>query len=73
MTTVHAASPDEALVRLETMTMLAAPGLSVPAARRLVASAIELIVQLERRPDGTRAVGEIREVLVDAWHQGLGA
>jgi pilus assembly protein CpaF len=62
MCTVHADSAREALMRLEIMSLLAAPGLSVTAARRQVESAIDVIVHLERNADGRRRVAEVVEV-----------
>lgn len=62
MATVHADAPREALMRLEMMALMAAPGLSVAAARRQVASAIDLVVHLARDGDGRRRVAEITEV-----------
>jgi len=61
MATVHADAPAEALMRLETLALLAAPGLSVTAARRQVGSAIDLIVHVSREA-GHRRVSEIVEV-----------
>jgi len=66
MATVHADAPREALMRLEIMALLAAPGLSVAAARRQIASAIDLVVHLARTPDGRRGVAEVCEVKVGA-------
>jgi pilus assembly protein CpaF len=65
MCTVHADTASEALARLEVMALLAAPGLSVLAARRQVASAIDVIVHLVREADGRRRVAEILDVTVD--------
>ncbi len=62
MCTVHAEGPREALMRLEVMMLLAAPGLSVAAARRQVASAIDVVVHLTRDADGSRRVSDIVEV-----------
>lgn len=62
MATVHADAPREALMRLEMMALMAAPGLSIAAARRQVASAIDVVVHLVRDADGRRRVGEIAEV-----------
>lgn len=62
MCTVHADTAKEALMRLEVMALLAAPGLSVTAARRQVCSAIDLVVHLVRETDGTRRVAEIVKV-----------
>jgi pilus assembly protein CpaF len=60
--TVHADAPSEALMRLEVMTLLGAPGLSAAAARRQIASAIDLVVHLSRDDEGRRCVKEIAEV-----------
>jgi pilus assembly protein CpaF len=62
MATVHADAPREALMRLEMMALMAAPGLSVAAAHKQVASAIDLVVHLVRDADGRRRVGEIAEL-----------
>lgn len=59
MCTVHADTAREALMRLEVMALLAAPGLSVTAARRQVSAAIDLVVHLARLPDGRRRVSDI--------------
>ena len=65
MATVHADAPAEALMRLEVMMLLGAPGLSATAVRRQVASAFDLVVHLVRRADGSRGVGEVAEVSAD--------
>lgn len=65
MATVHANAPADALVRLEVMAMMAAPGLSVSAARRQVASAIELVIHIRRDEDGRRRVADVAEVRLD--------
>jgi len=66
MATVHADGPREALMRLEIMALLAAPGLSVAAARRQIAAAFDLVVHLARQSDGKRCVAEMCEVKVGA-------
>ena len=62
MTTLHANSARDALHRLE--SMLAMGGFDVPirVLREYVASALDVIVQLARLPDGRRIVSEIVEV-----------
>jgi pilus assembly protein CpaF len=60
MTTVHANGPDEAIVRLEGMTLLA--GVPIDAARAQVAAALDLVVALDRDRDGRRRVASIVEV-----------
>ncbi len=62
MTTVHANSCGDALRRLEIMVLMAGVGLSHEAARNLLRASLDLVVQLERRPDGQRRLVEIREV-----------
>jgi pilus assembly protein CpaF len=54
MTTVHANGADEALVRLEGMALLA--GIPLEAARAQVAAAVDLVVAMDRSPDGRRRV-----------------
>ena len=63
MTTLHANSARDALHRLE--SMLAMGGLEVPirVLRDYVASALDVIVQLARLPDGRRVVSEVVEVV----------
>ena len=63
MTTLHANSARDAIHRLE--SMLAMGGLEVPirVLRDYVASAIDVIVQLARLPDGRRVVSEVVEVI----------
>ncbi|HEV8602359.1 MAG TPA: CpaF family protein [Gaiellaceae bacterium] len=60
--TVHANSPRDALSRIETMVMMAGFELPVLAIRQQVASALDLIVHLERYEDGSRKVSAITEV-----------
>src|SRR3989442_6284468 len=60
--TVHANSPRDALSRIETMVLMAGFDLPVRAIRQQVASALDLIVHLERLEDGSRKVTAITEV-----------
>lgn len=61
LSTIHANSAGDALTRLETLTLLG-EGIPLEAVRRQIASAIELIIHLERLSDGRRVVMEILEV-----------
>ncbi|MCW3016565.1 MAG: type secretion system protein [Solirubrobacterales bacterium] len=61
--TVHANSTRDSLARIETMVLMAGFDLPVKAIRQQVASALDLIVHLERLPDGARRVMAITEVL----------
>jgi pilus assembly protein CpaF len=60
--TVHANSPRDALARIETMVLMAGFELPIQAIRQQVASALDLIVHLERLEDGSRRVTAITEV-----------
>jgi pilus assembly protein CpaF len=62
LTTVHANSPRDALARVETMVLMAGYDLPLRAIRQQVASALDLIVHLERLEDGSRRVTAITEV-----------
>jgi len=62
MSTIHANSPRDALYRLENMVMMAANNLLLRAVRMQIASAVHLIVQIERMRDGVRRVQSISEI-----------
>ncbi len=62
MTTCHANNPRDALSRLENMVMMAGFELPSTAIREQIASAIHLIVQQTRLPDGSRKIVKISEV-----------
>jgi len=62
LTTVHANSTRDALMRLENMVMMAGFDLPSVAIREQIASAIQIIVQQQRLPDGSRKVMEITEI-----------
>jgi pilus assembly protein CpaF len=63
MTTAHANSPRDVISRIETMTLMAGYDLPVRAIREQIASAIDLIVHVDRMRDGTRKVTNIAEVV----------
>ncbi|MCL6271459.1 CpaF family protein [Sansalvadorimonas sp. 2012CJ34-2] len=63
MSTLHANTPRDALGRLESMVMMAAPNLPLDAIRRNIASAVDLIVQVSRLFDGSRKVMSITEIM----------
>ena len=62
LTTVHSNSARDGLSRIETMVLMAGFDLPVRAIRQQVASALDLIVHLERLEDGSRRVTAITEV-----------
>lgn len=60
--TLHANTPEDALSRLETMVMMAGLELPTSVVREQLASAIDVVVQLERLRSGARVVSSITEV-----------
>lgn len=62
LTTLHANSPRDAISRLETMAMMAGLDMPLMAIRQQIASAIDLIVHMDRLTDGSRKVVRITEV-----------
>ena len=62
LTTVHANSPRDALVRLETLSLMSDVAIPIYVARAQVGSAINLVVQLSRfSEDGSRKITRITE------------
>jgi pilus assembly protein CpaF len=61
LTTVHANTPRDALARVENMVSMT--GITIPpkALRAQIASAIDLIIQVERQEDGRRRVVSVQE------------
>lgn len=62
MSTVHANSPRDALSRVENMVLMAGFELPIAAIREQIASALHLVIQVSRLPDGSRRVMAISEV-----------
>jgi pilus assembly protein CpaF len=62
LTTLHANTPRDALVRLETMVSMANLNLPDKAMRQQISSAIHVVVQTSRLSDGTRKVVQIAEI-----------
>ena len=62
MTTIHSNSPRDTLRRIETMVLMAGYELPLKAIREQVASAIDLVVHMDRLRDGTRKVTKVSEV-----------
>ena len=63
MCTVHANSPRDALARLETMVAMGGHDLPQSAVRQQISSALDVILQMQRLPDGTRKMTYFTEVL----------
>jgi pilus assembly protein CpaF len=62
LTTAHANTPRDCIARLEVMTLMSGLDLPVRAIREQIASAVDMIVQQSRFPDGSRRVTHITEV-----------
>ncbi len=62
MTTVHANNPRDALRRIENMVSMAGLNYPVHAIRQQMASALNVLVHLERLPGGRRRIVKIAEV-----------
>lgn len=60
--TIHANSCVDSMVRLETLAMSGDSQVSEHAVRSQIASAVQIIVQISRFPDGSRRVASIAEV-----------
>lgn len=63
MTTIHANTPRDGITRLESMVMMANGNLPLLSIRRQIASAVHMIVQIERMRDGMRRVTRITELV----------
>src|SRR6201997_766283 len=62
MSTIHANSPRDALFRLENMVMMANLSIPLRAIRMQIASALNLIVHIERMRDGVRRIQDVSEI-----------
>ena len=63
MSTVHANTAADAISRLETMVLMAGAELPMPAIRKQIAAAVNLIIQLSRLKDGSRRVTSVTEII----------
>lgn len=62
LATIHANSPRDALSRVENMFAMAGWNISTKNLRAQIASAIHLVVQMERQEDGKRRMVSIQEI-----------
>lgn len=62
LTTLHANSPRDALMRLETMVLMAGMELPLKVIRQQVASAVDLVIHQSRLKNGPRKITAISEV-----------
>ncbi len=63
MTTLHANSVLEALDRLEVLALMGSANISSEVAKRQIISAVQLVIDMTRFPDGARKITRISEVL----------
>jgi pilus assembly protein CpaF len=63
LTTIHANTPRDAIIRIETMIQMAGLKLSENAMRQQIASAIHLVIQVARLSDGKRRITSVSEVI----------
>ena len=63
MSTVHANTPRDALTRIENMVAMANFNLPWVSVRRQIASAVNLIIQVQRMRDGSRRVTHVTEIV----------
>ena len=63
MSTIHANSPRDALARVENMVLMGSVNLPLRAIRTQIASAINLVVHIERMRDGVRRLQNIMEIV----------
>lgn len=61
MTTIHADDTKEAIVRIENMFLEARPAANMSFVRSQIISAVDLIIQIVRFPDGRRRIVKISE------------
>ncbi len=62
MTTIHANAPRDAIKRLEQMIGMAGMPMTVASIRNQIASAISLVIQVQRLPDGKRRLTSVSEI-----------
>jgi pilus assembly protein CpaF len=62
LTTVHANTPRDALGRIETMVSMTGINFPQKALRAQIASAIDIVIQVERQEDGRRRLVSISEI-----------
>jgi pilus assembly protein CpaF len=62
MATIHANTPRDALMRLESMVAMGGLSLTEKTVRSMIASAIDIVVQITRMSDGTRKITSISEI-----------
>lgn len=67
MGTLHANSPEEALSRMISLITMGYPSLQTEVIEQMIATSIDVIVQVERMRDGSRKLTNICEINGDAY------
>ena len=62
LTTIHANSPRDALMRLETLMAMTGINITTEAVRRYISSALNVIIHISRMVDGSRKIVSIQEI-----------
>ena len=62
LTTIHANTPRDALGRIENMVSMTGATFPIKAMRQQIASAIDVVIQLERQEDGKRRLVSVQEI-----------
>ena len=63
LTTIHANTPRDALMRLETMVAMARLDIPSEFMRKYISSALDVIIQVTRLPDGRRKLTSLQEII----------
>jgi pilus assembly protein CpaF len=62
MTTIHANSTQDVLVRMDSMILMAGVDLPIRSIREMISSAVDIIIHTARLSDGTRKMIQISEI-----------
>ena len=62
LTTVHANTPRDALGRIETMVSMTGIAFPITALRAQIASAVNIVIQVQRAEDGRRRIVSVQEI-----------
>ena len=62
LSTIHANTPDDTMLRLETMVLMAVE-MPIRAIREQIVAALDIVVQIARQPDGKRRVTHVSQII----------
>ena len=63
MSTLHANTPKDALSRLESMAVMGSASLPIHLIRKMIVSSVDILIQVNRLPGGSRKITSISEVV----------